>query len=111
MKGVFEEVSLGTDENMGKEAAKVLSELNYIENLHLECNIADFRGYFQHGVGSSFATKPNGQKVSLLQDTIRPERTNQIVDAGVSPLHQSIAPFLSGLRVSIFFFSYVVLLA
>lgn len=44
VKGIFEEISLGADEDMGKEPAEVFSELNDVEGLHLKWNIADFGG-------------------------------------------------------------------
>lgn len=36
MESVLEEIPLGTDENVGEEAAEVLSKLNDVESLHLE---------------------------------------------------------------------------
>ena len=41
VKGIFEEVTFGTDEDMAEESAEVLAELNYVKYFHFFCNIRD----------------------------------------------------------------------
>lgn len=37
MQGVFEEISLGSDEDVSEEATEMLAELQNVKDLHFEC--------------------------------------------------------------------------
>lgn len=103
MKSVLEKVALGTDEDVAEETAEVFAELQYVENFHLKSNVYYFGDILVLTIGISFATQPCWHESCFPKDPVSPERADQIVDAGIAPLDQSIASLLFGLWLDVSF--------
>jgi hypothetical protein len=104
---VLEEVPLRTDEHVAEEPAEVLPELQDVEHLHLEGRLHHSRNRLRHRVRRPPPAQPRRHEHRLLQNQERPQRTPQVVETRVSPLHQRIAPFLPGIRLDVSLLGYV----
>ena len=59
---VFEEVSLGADEEVPEETGEVFAELQDVENLHLESHIKNLRSLLNENVRTTHPTEPSGHE-------------------------------------------------
>lgn len=111
MQRVLEEIALGFNEDMRKEAAEVLARLANVEDLHFQSCLRDARCVVEESEGTSESTEPGGHEFRAHHDLVGPGRAEQVVTNRVAPLHQCIAPldFLFWLGVT--FLGDVVLLA
>jgi hypothetical protein len=108
---VLEEVAFGTDENVREETAEVLPELQDVEHLHLEGHVGDMRGVVSHIQRIAVPAQPGGHEGSFADDFVGPDGTDEVIDDGIAPLHQSVGTLLAGLGRKIALFGDVILLA
>ena len=109
MKTIFKEISLRSNEQMGKESTEMLSKLNDIEYFHFKCYSFHSWKTLSHCIGRSYTSKPSWHEVGVNKNFICPNGAKEIVKAGISPFDKSICSFLFGSRLSISFFSYVII--
>lgn len=103
VKRILEEIALGFDEDMRKEAAEVLARLADVEDLHFQRCLRDARCVVKESEGAAESTEPGGHELRAHHDLVGPGRTKQVVANRISPLHQRVAPldFLFWLGVAL----------
>lgn len=87
VESILKKVAFGTDKDVSKETTEMLSKLQDVEDLHLESHINYFGSHFEKSIGSPSSSQPCRHKGSFLENTVSPQGTHQIVDAGIAPLH------------------------
>ena len=111
MQRILEEVALGTDEDVGEEAAEVLSELQDVEHLHLEGHFGDTRCVVSHIQRVAVPAQPGGHEGGFADDFVGPDGADEVVEDGVAPLDQSVGTLLARLGGEVALLGDVVLLA
>lgn len=72
VQGILVEVTLSADEDVVKEAPKVLAELNYIEELHLKGRLGKRKPILWKRLRDTLPSKPTRQILYPLQYLERP---------------------------------------
>ncbi len=93
VKGVLEEISFTSNENVREETAQMLTALANIKDFHLQWHSGNRRRIIGHLKGASKSSKPSGHKGSPNHDFVGPRRAENVVPNWVNPLHQSVTPF------------------